>query len=917
VHGRWLRIAVVALLLIGTAALSAGNASAAPAPTCSVILPAPGQVSGTVTLDADAQNAGSVEFYANGADLGPAKGTIYGWLYTPDGGQTFGWDTAGIANGSVALTCVARGSTDSQVATSAPVNVTVNNPGGCSIVIPSAGGAVSGTRYALDAGAPSGTTTVTFHLHSATIADVVLGQGFPTIYGWIFSPNGGQTLGWDSTQYADGNYSFTCESAQSGNPNNSSPAVAASLTNGTALVNVYGRPGSFGTLANPAASGESLVTNPVPNFRFAPGRQNWFGSVAGDGTVVMGNLDQAGNYIFQSSADTTLSTFQPSTQMFQNVNVLTSTGQRSVVRSDGAPVGASISDVQALAGGNAVAFISPVTYENQNAATDGVWPAFGILTKVNGQWKVASGAGWTNQWTGAQLAATNPTDGARACPPDDTDPTVSICRAPNEMALFPQSHDIVITQYFADPSAGVMVLHVTGPDASGKYTTTLKSVFSLPGRLQPDPATPSDPNSYVDLAPLSVQTDPSSAAGDERFLVNYDQYGHDADGSNAQHPRVFEELSYNSTTGAIHETVAPTITGDRNTNGHFWHNIGGAYDNQGNLFVGRGDVFAGGAIGVYAKTASGRKLGSAACPFDPNANIGSYTTTAGGLTVWGETCKPDYDILQTNTMLVYGLSVDPATNTVAVVAGGPRIVAIRHTGSGASMTFTQGDVVDGGAGLIPSSGPRTYINAGFDGSGRLWAPLAQTVSSPNNPNYQTVDQYLYSFDVGRLFTPDRTPLENVPNTPTIQQAEETSTTATTKRTGAWATTDVEANAFVRGCITFLSETCSNDGVNGDGFYMSSSASAGVQHTLTYKIKVPSAGSYQVTFRTRTPSGTHAGVIRLNAAGTNFDTPVDTGGSWATVTGPTVSLAAGNQNVTVTPPAGGSSWDLNFLTLTRQ
>jgi hypothetical protein len=39
--------------------------------------------------------------------LGEAKPTGFGWLYTPDNGQTYGWDSTGVATGAYRLTCVA------------------------------------------------------------------------------------------------------------------------------------------------------------------------------------------------------------------------------------------------------------------------------------------------------------------------------------------------------------------------------------------------------------------------------------------------------------------------------------------------------------------------------------------------------------------------------------------------------------------------------------------------------------------------------------------------------------------------------------------------------------------------------------------------------------------------------------------
>jgi hypothetical protein len=75
---------------------------------------------------------------------------------------------------------------------------------------------------------------------------------------------------------------------------------------------------------------------------------------------------------------------------------------------------------------------------------------------------------------------------------------------------------------------------------------------------------------------------------------------------------------------------------------------------------------------------------------------------------------------------------------------------------------------------------------------------------------------------------------------------------------------------------------------------------------------PTAGPYRVDDRVRTPAGT-TGQIQL---GTGQVRSVATNGAWQTVTGPTVALAAGLNTVSVSAPAAGGGWYLNFLTLTR-
>ena len=83
----------------------------------------------------------------------------------------------------------------------------------------------------LDAAAPAGTTQVNFFLHTPTRADVLIGPGYATRYGWLYSPNNRQTWGWDSSQVANGNVSITCEAVQPNGATLSSTAVPVGLSN--------------------------------------------------------------------------------------------------------------------------------------------------------------------------------------------------------------------------------------------------------------------------------------------------------------------------------------------------------------------------------------------------------------------------------------------------------------------------------------------------------------------------------------------------------------------------------------------------------------------------------------------------------------------------------------------------------------
>ncbi|HEX4831020.1 MAG TPA: carbohydrate-binding protein, partial [Trebonia sp.] len=85
----------------------------------------------------------------------------------------------------------------------------------------------------------------------------------------------------------------------------------------------------------------------------------------------------------------------------------------------------------------------------------------------------------------------------------------------------------------------------------------------------------------------------------------------------------------------------------------------------------------------------------------------------------------------------------------------------------------------------------------------------------------------------------------------------------------------------------------------------------------YTVQVATAGSYTVSFRVASPSGTADGLHIANAAGTNLTGAVaipNTGGyqTWATVTA-NITLPAGAQTLTVDQDAAG--WNLHFFAFT--
>lgn len=145
----------------------------------------------------------------------------------------------------------------------------------CAIAIPSANAYLHGTGVTLDAAPGSGTTRVDFYVKPTTGARVDIGQAYPTIYGWLYSPNGGATWGWDSTSVADGAKTLSCRAQNSAGTwgayadipvtvDNTAPDVSIVLPTPTAAGN--GLTNGFGgsvTLDATASDNIALVPNQV------------------------------------------------------------------------------------------------------------------------------------------------------------------------------------------------------------------------------------------------------------------------------------------------------------------------------------------------------------------------------------------------------------------------------------------------------------------------------------------------------------------------------------------------------------------------------------------------------------------------------------------------------------------------------
>jgi hypothetical protein len=505
-----------------------------------------------------------------------------------------------------------------------------------------------------------------------------------------------------------------------------------------------------------------------------------------------------------------------------------------------------------------------------------------------------------------------------------------------------------------------------------------------PGRACEGIAAPvAEADRKIGFAPREVQADPSSVRRDERFAIGVDRFG--TAFANEAHCVGFSiigdgvtEFRYDPdapVADRIAPTSAPVISGERTAKGEPGNGptnfIGYAsfhYDHQGNLWVPTNDGYQGRGVKVYAKTGTGRRISSPQCLESVNGRpkrIDEYVASApGARSYWGKVCPPDYNILPTAPLGPIGaVDEDPTTHTIALTDWAHGITTVVDPeGSGTGMTFTVGNIahplakstsdltVTGPCATDPppgqpratcTSGPNIKQMAGpVDATGRLWLAVIQ--GTPDSLNWDSAamwnrrfDQWAYSIDLSKLAGREPHQLTARSGRSTHVQAENTVTGATTKRPGSIATTDVDANAPVRGCVQrptiYGPHVCTDpfSGITGNGFELGDETDPdgnGVQPvpagtTAEYRITVPKAGTYTVTYRasTRDPALSRNLVMTVN--GSTYTTAITSAGAAPSgemkdhPQSATVTLPAGTHTMRITAPLGG--WELDWIRFTRR
>jgi hypothetical protein len=629
-----------------------------------------------------------------------------------------------------------------------------------------------------------------------------------------------------------------------------------------ATVTLHGRDGTFGSLGPTTPSGQPAAHASVPGWDFAPGVLASRSVLAADGSVLLAGAAHNLDFSAPTADRVTVAAYRPDANAFTTIPI--------------GPVGPgapSVADLAPVDGG--VAF---VTRPARGARSDR-WPAFGLLTTVEGQWRVV------------------PVTGA----PSGADF--------NGLATLPRSRHVLVARVGSkgEANGGLLALRLDGPDRDGRFTAEVTATYPYPrvGDGQ--------------VAVREVRVDPTSREGDERFAV-----GLDVDRGEGEFPRqLVQEFRYDAADRRITPVSAPVIPGDRNGDrgtGAFFNYTSFLYDHAGNLWVGRTDEFRGGPLAVYTAGAGRRRLAGGECRFRPDQPLDRLRAVAGGASIWGRACPPDYDLLQARHLsAIVGLAQDPASKDIAAVAFWGTVLAVRAVPSGAGLAFQVGNPVDLGRKLLPVAPDDLALNllGPVDGGHRAW--ITGMHSAPAEAGKHR-DQWLYSVDLADLFDPAPVPLSGTPGRSVTIQAERSSTVTTTLRAGHRAAgQEVVSDVTVQECSATAGGTnCGFDQTPGDGFVIADESRFGrLRGDLDYRVQVPTAGDYRVSYRAATFPVTKGARIALSAGGRAYSQAVDTGGRWQTVTvTKPVALPAGPQTIRLSVPEGGAGWFLNSFTLQR-
>ncbi|WP_420848600.1 hypothetical protein [Protofrankia coriariae] len=474
---------------------------------------------------------------------------------------------------------------------------------------------------------------------------------------------------------------------------------------------LFGAPGSFGDLDSfhDDAEGARIVTVDVPGWGFGPGQAAYMSTVTSDGTVFTATTPFSDNQAQPTGTGMEIAVFEPGPMRFTRLVVPSTTGRTHLPRADAGfrgVGGADVADVIVTGSGpdERVMFVSAVSYFGWDTAVYGELPALGQIRRP------APGQPWsydpTRSWTTDQLAATALPGVAASAFPHEGRGEPRWSRGPAAIARLPASGHLVIAQYFGSSTLGTDQGALLVVDTAGRVRASWQypevQAFGVP----------------VVVNPREVVTDPTSTAGDERFVLI-------SDCRTADHQVVsfpIQEFSYSAGgAGQGSGTITPCSTAVRAAvDGSRMETA--CFDDNGTLYVARTrpDGLRAATLAVYPKIDGDRGLVTRAPATDGWPWRG-----------WGVANPPEYFVAGTDSGgLVRSIVFDPASGAVVLAGLDGTLRAVRPSGRGRRMTFTVGQPIDIGLGRLrgPSNRYVGLRRGAVDARRRvMWLPVNQLV----------------------------------------------------------------------------------------------------------------------------------------------------------------------------------------------
>ncbi|WP_445548739.1 hypothetical protein [Frankia sp. CiP1_Cm_nod2] len=509
-------------------------------------------------------------------------------------------------------------------------------------------------------------------------------------------------------------------------------------TAGMGALALFGAPGSFGDLdsSQDGVRDTRIVTVDVPGWGFGPGQAAYMSTVTSDGTVFTATTPFSDNQAQPTGTGMEIAAFEPGSMRFTRLVVPSSTGRTQLPRADTGFRGVGGADVaDVIVTGSApderVMFVSAVSYFGWDTAVYGELPALGQIRRP------APGQPWsydpTRSWTTDQLAAAAPPEAAANAFPHEGRGEPRWSRGPAAIGRLPASGHLVIAQYFGSSSLGTDQGALLVVDTAGRVRASWQypevQVFGVP----------------VVVNPREVVTDPTSTAGDERFVLISDCRTAD----NRVVPFPVQEFSYSAGgAGQGSGTITPCSTAVRAAvDGSRMETA--CFDDNGTLYVARthADGLHAATLAVYPK-------------IDGNRGLVTRTPATDGWPwrSWGVPNPPEHFVAGTDTGgLVRSIVFDPASGAVVLAGLDGTVRAVRPSGRGRRMTFTVGQPID--IGLRHLRGPSSrYIGlrrGAVDVRQRvLWLPVNQLVLDAIAWPYPPfkLDQWLMRIDLRAVLT---------------------------------------------------------------------------------------------------------------------------------------------------------------------